>query len=178
MFDVKDKRILKYIQDYRINLIEPAAIPDEDFAKFRTELCQVFKYIKYSADKKKLPEMMDEDVSYRNISRKTANMINTVTNSNIKIDNGKETVDMCEAIKGIREDGRNEGLIEGRNEGLIQGRSEGLIEGRNEGLIQGKINANTETAKKAIELGKLSFEEIAAICNLTLKEIQEIAENM
>jgi predicted transposase YdaD len=85
---------------------------------------------------------------------------------------------MCEAIKGIREDGRNEGLIEGRNEGLIQGRSEGLIEGRNEGLIQGKINANTETAKKAIELGKLSFEEIAAICNLTLKEIQEIAENM
>ena len=187
MFDVKDKRILKYIQDYRINLIEPAAIPDEDFAKFRTELCQVFKYIKYSADKNKLPEMMNEDISYRNISRKTANMINTVTNSNIKIDNGKETIDMCEAIKGIREDGRNEGLVQGRNEGLIQGRNEGLVQGRNEGLVQGrneglalgeingKRNANTETAKKVLTLGKLSFEEIAAIYNLTLEEVQELA---
>jgi hypothetical protein len=46
------------------------------------------------------------------------------------------------------------------------------------GLIEGEINANTETAKKAIELGKLSFEEIAAICNLTLEEVQELASQV
>ena len=62
-------------------------------------------------------------------------------------------------------------MIQGRNEGLIQGRNEGLALGE----INGKRNANTETAKKVLTLGKLSFEEIAAIYNLTLEEVQELA---
>jgi hypothetical protein len=180
MFSVRDKRILKYTQNYKINLIEPASIPDEDFAKLRTELSQVLKYVKYSADKKKLKEIVDEDEVYSNISRRTANMINIVTGSDFKIDNGKEKINMCEAIKGMREDarmeGRNEGLIAGRNEGLIAGRNEGLITGRTEGLIEGARDANIETARKVLALGKLSFDEIAAIYNLTLEEVKKLAE--
>jgi hypothetical protein len=148
MFSVRDKRILKYTQNYKINLIEPASIPDEDFAKLRTELSQVLKYVKYSADKNKLKEIVDEDEVYSNISRRTANMINVVTGSDFKIDNGKEKINMCEAIKGMREDAR----------------------------IESARDANTETARKVLALGKLSFDEIAAIYNLTLEEVKKLAE--
>ena len=43
MLEVKDQRILKYVQDYRLNVIAPASIPDEDFEKFHTELKQALK---------------------------------------------------------------------------------------------------------------------------------------
>jgi len=166
MFSVIDKRILKYTQDYRINLIEPAAIPDEDFAKLKTELSQVFKYIKYSSDMKRLSEIIEEDDAYKSISRRTANMINTVTNSNIEIDNGKETFNMCEAIEGIRNEGERIGIIKGERQGIIKGE------------IEGARKANIETAKKIIALGKLSFDEIAAICNLTPEEVGELAREV
>jgi hypothetical protein len=170
MFSVKDTRALKYAQNYSINLIEPASIQDEDFSKLHTELSQVLRYIKYSSDKKKLKEIVNKDDVYKNISRRTANMINIVTGSKLVIDNGKEKVDMCKAIQEMREDAR----LEGRNEGLIEGRNEGLIEGRNEGAR----DANTETAKKVIALGKLSFDEISAIYDLTPEEVRKLAEEI
>ena len=97
-------------------------------------------------------------------------MINIVTGSKLVIENGKEKVDMCKAIQEMREDAR----LEGENIGLIKGRNEGLIEGRSEGAR----DANIETAKKVIALGKLSFDEIAAIYNLTPEEVQKLAEEI
>lgn len=38
MLSVKDSRILKFVPDYKLNLIAPASISDEDFEKFHTEL--------------------------------------------------------------------------------------------------------------------------------------------
>ena len=159
---------------------------DKYFSKLHTELSQVLRYIKYSSDKKKLKEIVNKDDVYKNISRRTANMINIVTGSKLVIDNRKEKVDMCKAIQEMREDarleGENIGLIKGRNAGLIEGRNEGLIEGRKEGLIEGRSegarDANIETAKKVIALGKLSFDEIAAIYNLTPEEVQKLAEEI
>jgi predicted transposase YdaD len=81
---------------------------------------------------------------------------------------------MCKAIQEMREDAR----LEGRNEGLIEGRNEGLIEGRNEGRSEGARDANIKTAKKVIALGKLSFDEISAIYNLTPEEVQKLAEEI
>ena len=70
MFGTKDPYILKFAQDYKINLIAPASIADEDFAKFSTELNQALKYVKYSSDKDKLRKLVNEDSAYQNISRK------------------------------------------------------------------------------------------------------------
>jgi len=98
----------------------------------------------------------------KSISRRTANMINTVTNSNIEIDNGKETFNMCEAIEGIRNEGERIGIIKGERQGEIKGARK----------------ANIETAKKIIALGKLSFDEIAAIYNLTPEEVRELAREV
>lgn len=49
-------------------------------------------------------------------------MLNIVTNSELRYNQGKESVDMCEAIKGIRDDAKAEGKAEGLAEGLAEGR--------------------------------------------------------
>lgn len=66
---------------------------------------------------------------FKNVERSAVEIINAVTNSNMKIDEGKETVDMCLAIQEMREESRLEGVKEGRNEGRKEGRNEGEIIG-------------------------------------------------
>ena len=74
MFSVQDEKILKYVPDYQMNLIAPAEIADEDFAKFHTELNAALKYIKYSKDAKKLVQVLGNDPMYRSVSTRTVNM--------------------------------------------------------------------------------------------------------
>jgi hypothetical protein len=112
--------ILKFVDNYHLHLIVPAEIDDEDFTKFHTELSLALKYVKYSKDKKKLIEIVNEDTAYKSVSRKTADMVNVVTNSNLHYNSGKERVDMCEAIEGIRNDAMEEGIAKGLEEGVLK----------------------------------------------------------
>ena len=54
MLSTKDPELLKYVQDYRINLIEPAGIEPDELDRFSTSLREVLGYIKYANDKDKL----------------------------------------------------------------------------------------------------------------------------
>ena len=104
MLDTDDE-LIKLIDNYHIHLISPADLADEDFEKFHTELSQALKFIKYSKDKTRLAEVVEADAAYRTLSRRTADMVGIVTNSDLRYAEGKENVDMCEAIEGIRNDG-------------------------------------------------------------------------
>ena len=70
--------------------------------------------------------------------------INTITHSEMKFPEGKETVDMCKAIQDIRNDAIAEcearGKAEGRAEGEAIGEARGKAEGRLEGLKQALAN--------------------------------------
>lgn len=50
MLSVDDEKLLSYIQDYRINLIEPAKISDEEYDRFKTDLGAVMQFIKHQLD--------------------------------------------------------------------------------------------------------------------------------
>ena len=52
MMEGKDTELLKYVQDYRIHLIDPSKLTKEQLGKFSTSLREVLGYIKYSGDKK------------------------------------------------------------------------------------------------------------------------------
>ncbi|MDD6058855.1 MAG: Rpn family recombination-promoting nuclease/putative transposase [Ruminococcus sp.] len=122
-----DEDILRFVDNYHLHLIAPAEIEDEDFAKFHTELSLALKYVKYSKDKKKLRAIVNEDTAFRSVSRKTADMVNVVTNSDLHYDNGEERVDMCEAIEGIRNDAKAEGIEEGILKTLISLVKDGIL---------------------------------------------------
>ena len=113
MFGNIEPEILKFVDNYHIHLISPADIADEDFSKFHTELSLALKYIKYSKEKKRLRRIMQEDTAFKNVSRRTSDMVNIVTNSNLHYADGEERVDMCEAIEGIRNDGIEIGIEKG-----------------------------------------------------------------
>ena len=153
-----DENILKFVDNYRIHLIAPADIADENFAKFHTELNLALKYVKYSKNKNKLSCMLQEDAAYRKVSRKTADMLNIVTNSNLNYAGGKESVDMCEAIEGIKNDAREEGRVEGREEGREEGRAEGIEIGVLKTLAD-LVRDGTLTLAGAATRAKLSVPE-------------------
>ncbi len=109
MFHDFDKRFLKFIKDYEINLIDPVAIGKDNFDKFITELREVLLYIKYSKDKVNLYNVVKNDKGFESVPNEAVSLINTLTGSNLEINEMKEESNMCEAIEGIKEDSRKEG---------------------------------------------------------------------
>ena len=111
MLLVEDERLLPFIPDYKLNLITPADIADTDFTKFHTELSPVLKYLKYSRSKDKLNEVVHTDPVYRRLDRDSAEVINIVTGSNLSIEQGKESIDMCQAIEEMRAESEAKGIL-------------------------------------------------------------------
>ena len=52
MLSTQNEQLLRFVPEYRINLLAPAQISKEDFSKFKTDFGKVLAYIKYSRDKK------------------------------------------------------------------------------------------------------------------------------
>lgn len=118
MFDVRNKEVLRYVPDYKINLIVPAEMTDEEIDQFQTNFREVMLFLKYSKDKAHLKKLISEDSHFRNIDSKTARVISTITGSELKLEYAEEEINMCQAIDEMIEDGREEGRREGRVAGI------------------------------------------------------------
>mgnify|MGYP003490112044 FL=1 len=85
----------------------------------------------------------DED-HFRNLNRRAAEVIETVTNSKLKYDKKEKVIDMCKAIQDMRAEERTKGQQEGKKIGQEKGKQE---------------NAK-ETAARLYEMG-IDMEKIA-----------------
>ena len=56
MYDINDSKLLDFVPDYRVQLIQPMTLSEDDFEKFHTSLREVLQTIKYSVDAQKLTE--------------------------------------------------------------------------------------------------------------------------
>ncbi|MBQ3664831.1 MAG: transposase [Lachnospiraceae bacterium] len=153
LLNVSNDNLYKYIPDYKINLISPYNMTDEEANRFQTDFREVMLYLKYSKDKQKLEELLKRDERFQNMKRSTAEMINAVTGSKIKFDTRKEKIDMCKAIQDMRTDARNNGKEEGLKEGRILGRIEQYIEdareyGANDVMIIEKLMEKFQMSKQ------------------------------
>lgn len=113
MYAATDEAIMQYVPDYKVNLIAPEQMTEEEIGEFKTSLKEVMLYIKYSKDKVKLQEVTQTDKGFRNLDRQAAEVINVTTNSKLRYPEGKEKIDMCAAIEEMRTDSRLEGEIKG-----------------------------------------------------------------
>jgi hypothetical protein len=104
--DLKD-----YIPDYRMNIFTPEGATIDKLNCFATDLKDIIAYVKYSKNKDKLRKYANDNDT--ELNRESVALINELTNSDLKIEEGKETVKMCKAIEDIREEGRQEGSIIG-----------------------------------------------------------------
>jgi hypothetical protein len=119
MFEIQDERVLRYVPDYKINLIEPYGHSEEELENMQSSLREVLLFIKYSNDKLKLKKLVQENENYSRMDKKAARLLKVTTKFEIKdnIEDGKEeAVNMCKALVDLMEDAREEGRAEARDE--------------------------------------------------------------
>lgn len=112
MLSVEEKEILAFVPDYRINLISPASMAEDEIERFRTSLREVMLYIKYSKDKKKLGSLLQADEKFKSVERKAVEVMNAITGIHMEIEEDEEKVDMCEGMKGLLNDAKEDGVRE------------------------------------------------------------------
>ena len=150
MLQIDDPDLLQYVADYPLHLIDPHRMDETILQKFQTNAREVLTFIKYSKNKKKVLELVQEE-RFKKLDLLAAEVINECTSSHLPLTtDNKEDVNMCQAIDEIREDSRNEGI----EIGTVNSRKEMAI-----ALLKDKIYP----LNKIAELTKLSVEEINAL---------------
>lgn len=109
------------VSNYRIHIIEVRKLTNTDV--FQTDVKQVFDFIRFSKDKRKLRELMTEDSAYQCLDEEAFDMVAAYAGEKemykIKekhMKGGK--VNMCQGlaewIADERKEGKEEGIIEGK----------------------------------------------------------------
>lgn len=102
MLNTKDEEILKYVPDYKINLICPAKMSDEDFRKFDTHLGSILKLVKCSRDPFMRREVMTEDI-YNHMNNDDAKVLKGLLQIDIGVDNGEEEKSVCKTVQQLEQ---------------------------------------------------------------------------
>ena len=127
MLRITDEKMLCFIPDYRINLITPEGLEENQFDQFHTSLREVLKFIKYSKDKEKLYHMVENDPKFHKIGQKAGRVINVITGAGIEMDESEEYVDMCQAIRDIKEEAKQEGKQREKEEIILRMLRKGIF---------------------------------------------------
>lgn len=112
MYSSTNNVILAHAPNYHVNLISPQKMSDGEIDEFHSSLREVMLYIKYSKDKAKLDEIIEENSRYQSMERQAAEVINVITGSKLKYPEGEGDVNMCLAIQQMREESKIEGAVE------------------------------------------------------------------
>ena len=124
-FDPQNKNLQSLFEEYHLHLF---CINEQYvFDAFRSDLKPLFQAINCRNNKKKMIELM-KDETYSHLNEDTWDAIAVMTDNAAmlqkkdlyKTENQKEEFNMCQALRELMQDERNEGRIEGRNEGKIE----------------------------------------------------------
>ena len=148
MMPQMDERILPFINDYRINLLNPLEITD--FSKFETGLRPLFELLKNASDEEKLNNLITKDETFTRVDVETVAAINLFVGTDIKYDEKEEVVNMCKAWDDHKKLGIQEGMQRGIQQGMQQGR---LFE------IYLSVQEGDYSAKRGAEKAEMSLDE-------------------
>ena len=113
--DIPDE-LRKLVADYRIHLIDIRRF--KDTSVFKTDLRQVFDFIRCAEDKKALLELVSEDEYFKNISQDTYDVITKYANLGegvIEMEKYKGEdggINMCKGLRDLIDDSKEEGREE------------------------------------------------------------------
>lgn len=107
---------MEFVPDYRMNLIAPGLIGDEDFSRFRSTLKEVLAFIKYSGDRERLTELVQADERFRRLGRAEVDVLNACARADIPVQERKEETNVCEAIQEMIDEARQKGREEKERE--------------------------------------------------------------
>ena len=123
-----------YLLNYRVNLIDAGNM--ENINRFHTDLQQIFGVLQYRGKKDELRSYMLENRDYfGQVDAETYYALQSFLHSEkilkeVEISQGKERIDMCQALEDIYADGVNDGKNQERLEIISK-------------MLQGNFSAST-----------------------------------
>lgn len=159
----------EYINNYTVHVFEIMKLSNTDV--FQTDLKQIFDFIRYSKDKRKIKELLEEDVAYQAMDEDAYDMIATYTNAKelmvLKKQYRKDgKVNMCKALKDWAEEERQAGTEIGTEIGKEIGKAEILSV-----IVCKKIQKNYTLDMIADDL-ELDVEEVRPIYEAAKKKLE------
>ena len=132
-----DREVLKYANDYKLNLIEPYAMSDEEIMKFSSDMRGIIYAAKHARDSKRLVEGVFSRKIAGTLHGSSIPLLSRVSDHDFSyiLRNYKsnktmeENMTITEYCDSIREAGHQEGRQEGRQEGFQEGHQEGIVDG-------------------------------------------------
>lgn len=113
IIDCNNKNFLDFFPDYRINLIDPHIMSDEEINMFDSNLREIFFCVKYSKDKVRFMDMIrNNENRFNNLDKYALDFLQTFTSFKMPSHSKKGGINMCQAIKELIEDARLEGIRE------------------------------------------------------------------
>lgn len=109
MLNVQDERLYRFLNDYKLNLISPADIADEEFHKFHTDLGFAMKLIKHQSTDAVQLILQERN---RKIDPDTAFFLNAAIKTNLELEVEEGGVDMCKSMENKEKKDRVTGAIE------------------------------------------------------------------
>ena len=161
MYGEQPEKVLPFIQDYRVFMIDPMEMSDNDLQKLNSSLREVLAYIKYQRDKARMEKLLNEDSKFSCLETNAALVINAMTNAGIAIDPNKEVVNMCEAIRQMVD------------EGIMLGEKRGEERGEKRGEMQKTL----AIARRMLEKN-YPIEQVVDLTMLTKQEVEELSKTI
>ncbi len=161
MLDVNDKNILKYVSDYKLNLIVPEEI--KDFDKFKTEMGPLLEFINAAASGEKFTEAFDKKrTRWENLSGEAIDLLNVCLDAKLEIkrDLEKGAGNVCKGLEEfwemVKTDARDKGLAEGREKGIEEGMLVTLLQLVRDGLLDLSVGVERSGVTEKEFLEKLN----------------------
>ena len=97
MLVVQDENILSLIPDYRINLIAPGEMSEEELEHFTSNFRKVMQFIKYFKDTEKLSLLVEGNAAFETMDRNAVRVMEEMTGMKIE----KKAWKSMESIKQL-----------------------------------------------------------------------------
>lgn len=109
MMDIEDHRLIPFLNNYKLNIVSAADMPEDDFDKFSTDLGITMKIIKHQ---KKDADKIIEGMNHRKIDTDAAFFLKTAAKLDLEFEREEGGVDMCESLKRKEQKDRITGAID------------------------------------------------------------------
>lgn len=112
MLNTEDEQVLKFVDDYKINIITPRDI--KDFSLFSSDLKNVMEFMTKTQSKDVMDQYIHDNREFLLMNTDAVQVINTCAGLNLVIDEKEEKINMCKAW----DDRLKEGIEIGKEKGI------------------------------------------------------------
>ena len=153
------------VQDYRLNLLCPYEMGDDDIRRFRSDLAPLLFTLKHSDDHERLLDGVRSEPMFRSVRRSTLPVIRRLTGYDFEFEDKKEVQDMAAGTLTLSQYVFNKGL----QEGIAKGEAKGLAEGEAKGLAEGVVRVLVSLKKSPDEI----CEQLVTICKMSPEQARQ-----